>query len=169
MPNLSKGLDGASSTTAAETLTGIKTFEGASASADVLRTRVVGDTDPRMNVDADGTISWGGGAGAADTFLERGGGALLRTPSDFTVNGSFNVGSGSSATISGGLFANGSFNRIGNQTTDALSLYGAPGAAQAASIADAAGGAIIDAEARAALNSLLATVRHSTGIGIIAG
>jgi hypothetical protein len=40
---------------------------------------------------------------------------------------------------------------------------------QGAAVADAAGGATIDVEARAALNALLARVRASTGHGLIAG
>ena len=40
--------------------------------------------------------------------------------------------------------------------------------AQGAAVADAAGGATIDAEARTALNALLARVRASTGHGLIA-
>jgi hypothetical protein len=42
-------------------------------------------------------------------------------------------------------------------------------AAQGAAVADATGGAVIDVEARAALNSLLARARASTGHGLIAG
>lgn len=40
--------------------------------------------------------------------------------------------------------------------------------AQGAAVADAAGGAVIDVEARAALNALLAELRAATGHGLIA-
>ena len=49
--------------------------------------------------------------------------------------------------------------KIGTGTTQKLSVYGVAPVAQGAAIADAAGGVVIDAEARTALNALLARER----------
>ncbi len=56
-----------------------------------------------------------------------------------------------------GAGSNGSV--ILGQATDKVAIFGATPQAQSAPIADAAGGAIIDAEARTALNALLAYFR----------
>ena len=55
--------------------------------------------------------------------------------------------------------------KIGTATTQKLSVYNATPVVQGVSIADASGGATIDAEARTALNALLAYVRS---FGLIA-
>lgn len=55
--------------------------------------------------------------------------------------------------------------KIGTATTQKLSVYNATPIAQGAAVADAAGGAVVDAEARTALNALLARIR---AFGIIA-
>lgn len=49
--------------------------------------------------------------------------------------------------------------KIGNSGTDRLGLYGVAPAVQAAAIANVSGGATVDAEARTALNALLARLR----------
>jgi hypothetical protein len=71
-------------------------------------------------------------------------------------------------TIAGVLNANGN-SVIGNADTDTVGFYGDTGAARAGAIADAAGGAVIDAEARTAINALLAAMRATTGVGLITG
>ena len=69
--------------------------------------------------------------------------------------------------IDGGSIIAGSTNglKIGTATTQKIGIYNATPVVQGASVADASGGAIIDAEARTALNALLARVR---AFGLIA-
>ena len=55
--------------------------------------------------------------------------------------------------------------KIGTATTQKISVYNATPVVQGAAVADASGGAVIDAEARTALNALLARIRT---FGIIA-
>jgi hypothetical protein len=59
--------------------------------------------------------------------------------------------------------------RLGDATTDLVGFYGDSGSVQASAIPDASGGATVDAEARAAINALLAALRTTTGVALIAG
>jgi len=95
--------------------------------------------------------------GAGDIRLNTGSGSAIAT-----LNGSFEVSAiGDKIEFVASTFvsiqpANGNFK-----------IFGGNGAAQHAPIADATGGAVIDAEARTALNALLAAMRD-TGWGFIA-
>jgi hypothetical protein len=55
--------------------------------------------------------------------------------------------------------------KIGTATTQKLAFYNATPIVQGASVADASGGATIDAEARAAINALISRIE---AMGIIA-
>lgn len=56
-------------------------------SADAYQTRVTGDTNSRLNVDADGSMSWGPGNATQDTDLLRQGSGTLGTTSNFQFAG----------------------------------------------------------------------------------
>lgn len=62
--------------------------------------------------------------------------------------------------ITGNLTVNGN-SVLGNAAADLLGFHGSAGADQAAAIADAAGGATVDAEARTAVNAILAALRET--------
>lgn len=47
------------------------------------RTKVTGESQPRLIVQADGVFSWGSGGGASDTNLYRGGASILKTDDTF--------------------------------------------------------------------------------------
>lgn len=47
------------------------------------RTKVTGESQPRLIVQADGVLSWGSGGGASDTNLYRGGASILKTDDTF--------------------------------------------------------------------------------------
>jgi hypothetical protein len=72
---------------------------GAGTGSDVFQARVVGDTNSRMNMDADGSMSWGpGGAVTQDLFLNRTGAASMTISGtggfgDLTVTGQLNANS----------------------------------------------------------------------------
>lgn len=77
---------------------------GAATSTDAFQARVTGDTVSRLNIDADGVMSWGpGGASAQDTNLYRSFANELQTDSNFTVIGNLEVGG--TATVTGTLDA----------------------------------------------------------------
>lgn len=67
-------------------------------------------------------------------------------------------------TASGPATFNGNV-ALGNATTDLVGFYGVTATAQGASVADATGGAIIDTEARAAINALISRIE---ALGLIA-
>ncbi|MFV6033167.1 hypothetical protein [Streptomyces sp. NPDC056264] len=80
----------------------------ATAATDAIQTRVTGDAQPRLTVDADGTLRWGDGAGAPDISINRyaaGGlevsGALRFTNGQllFRSDGSVNVYSSAANTL----------------------------------------------------------------------
>lgn len=80
---------------AADTLTTNDTMRvyRSTTSGDALQTRVTGDTVSRLNVDADGTMSWGpGGAAAQDTNLYRSASDTLKTDDSLVVVGSLTAG-----------------------------------------------------------------------------
>lgn len=61
---------------------------GATTTTDAFQARVTGDTVSRLNIDADGGMSWGPGGGSAqDTNLYRSFANELQTDSNFTVIG----------------------------------------------------------------------------------
>ena len=61
---------------------------GATISTDAFQARVTGDTVSRLNIDADGGMSWGpGGASAQDTNLYRAAADELKTDDNFTIVG----------------------------------------------------------------------------------
>ena len=60
-------------------------------------------------------------------------------------------------------FATGTGTKIGTATTQKLAFYNAVPIAQGASVADASGGATIDAEARTAINALISRI-EATGL-----
>lgn len=84
---------------------------GASTTSDVFQARVVGDTNSRMNMDADGSMSWGpGGATTQDLTLARTGAAAMTISGtggfgDLTVTGQMNVNS--DLFVSGNIVAGG--------------------------------------------------------------
>lgn len=84
---------------------------GAATTSDVFQARVVGDTNSRMNMDADGSMSWGpGGAVTQDLFLSRSSAAAMTISGtggfgDLTVTGQLNVNS--NAFVSGNIVAGG--------------------------------------------------------------
>lgn len=83
-------------------------YTGAAAATDVITTRVSGDTDPRLTVDADGTLRWGSGSGAPTVSLGYNGGNL-ETPSYFVMasgqaNGDFTIfGTNFTLGVAGGV------------------------------------------------------------------
>lgn len=64
---------------------------GAASTTDVLTSKVAGDTDPQIVINANGRIEFGGGAGAVDTALFRDGSARLHTINDFVSEGNLIV------------------------------------------------------------------------------
>lgn len=51
-----------------------------------------GDTEPRLSIDAGGTVEWGSGAAPEDTNLYRSGTAELTTDGAFVIGTNLNVG-----------------------------------------------------------------------------
>ena len=51
-----------------------------------------GDSQPRLSIDAGGTVEWGSGSVAEDTNLYRAGSAQLKTDGAFVVGTNLNVG-----------------------------------------------------------------------------
>lgn len=51
-----------------------------------------GDVQPRLSIDAGGTVEWGSGSVAEDTNLYRAGSAQLRTDGAFVIGTNLNVG-----------------------------------------------------------------------------
>ncbi|MBX9392276.1 hypothetical protein K4749_01345 [Streptomyces sp. TRM72054] len=60
---------------------------GAASTTDLITTKVDGDTDPQLVINANGRIEFGGGAGAVDVALFRNGSAQLQTINDFVSEG----------------------------------------------------------------------------------
>lgn len=77
---------GAPSFTGSPVFSGDPDFRGALTTDPALRVRVTGDTNPRLNVGADGKFTWGSGGGAGDVILYRSAADLLATDSTFRVN-----------------------------------------------------------------------------------
>lgn len=51
-----------------------------------------GDVEPRLSIDAGGTVEWGSGSVAEDTNLYRAGSAQLKTDGAFVIGTNLNVG-----------------------------------------------------------------------------
>jgi hypothetical protein len=80
---------------AADVLATNDTFRtyGSGATTDSFQSRVTGDTVSRLNIDADGTMSWGpGGAAAQDTNLYRSAANTLKTDDALVVTGTAATG-----------------------------------------------------------------------------
>lgn len=80
---------------AADVLATNDTFRtyGSGASTDAIQTRVTGDTVSRLNIDADGGMSWGPGGGTAqDTNLYRSAANTLKTDDALIVTGAASTG-----------------------------------------------------------------------------
>jgi hypothetical protein len=58
----------------------------------LLQIRDDGDVEPRLSIDAGGTVEWGSGSVAEDTNLYRAGSAQLKTDGAFIVGTNLNVG-----------------------------------------------------------------------------
>lgn len=130
------------------TFTGASTFEGP----------IIGSG----NLDVAGDTTFGGPAfHQANVTIENGGDLSLASGSNATF--------GSDVTVSGQLQTTnvlraGSGPEVLHAGAGSLGFFAAVGTGQVGAIADAAGGATVDAEARTALNSLLAACR---GYGLI--
>jgi hypothetical protein len=85
-------------------------FTGASTSTAQIETDVTGDADPRLTIDADGSMHWGSGAAAADSSLQRntaaGGGALLTEGLEISGAYGLLVDEGGIGITAGGLLIN---------------------------------------------------------------
>lgn len=64
-------------------VSGVVISTGASASSDAFRTKVSGDANSRLNIEADGTMWWGNGTSAYDTNFYRSAAGLLQTDGRF--------------------------------------------------------------------------------------
>jgi hypothetical protein len=82
---------------------------GAAAGTDVISTRVTGDTQNRLTVNADGKLEWGPGDGVADTTLWRAAAATLMTNAEFNWGGS----SGRRLVANGNIITDGTVNAYG--------------------------------------------------------
>jgi hypothetical protein len=121
----------------------------------LIQTKLSTDSQNRFRVDGNGTVTWGpGGVTSPDTNLYRDSADLLKTDDSLWV--SVNLIVEGDATI-------------GGSAGNSIGFYGDDGAPQASAIPDASGGATVDTEARAAINALLAALRATTGVGLIAG
>lgn len=69
---------------------------GTVAGADMWRTRITGDAEPRFVMEADGNHLWGSGAAVPDVNLYRSAVGTIKTDQNFTVAGNLTVGSYSS-------------------------------------------------------------------------
>jgi hypothetical protein len=146
---------------------------------------VNGDAFRRVIYYADGAIAAGPGTATRDVWLHRSAVNTWTISSDgasgagnLAIRGTMAVTGAS--TLTGLLTANGgitlgdaqniAFNtttgtKIGTATTQKIGFWNATPVVQQSAVADASGGVVIDAEARTALNSLLAKLRT---LGIIA-
>lgn len=82
-----------------ETVTGVKTFNAgttfsrSAAANTALQALVTGDTQPRLNVGADGKLSWGpGGSTVTDTTFYRSAAGMVKTDQSLTVTNQLIVG-----------------------------------------------------------------------------
>lgn len=102
--NISGTVTGSPTWSGSPAFTGAPTFSGgvtfntvrplftrAAAASSVFGTRVTGDTQDRLEIDADGKHLWGTGAAAADTNFYRSGVGALTTDTALSVGGSLTV------------------------------------------------------------------------------
>jgi hypothetical protein len=113
----------------------------------LLYSQATGESDHRVEIWGDGFYVGDGTAGPSNSFTASGDNLLI------------NSGSGNMT-----LQANGGI-LIGGLPAQEIGFYGATPVVQAANIANPTGGGTIDAEARTAINSILAALE---GIGITA-
>lgn len=64
---------------------------GSATSANMWRSRVTSDANPRFTIQADGFMSWGPGSGAVDTTLGRNAAATLKVDDHLIVDGNLTV------------------------------------------------------------------------------
>lgn len=145
------------------------------AATDAFSTGVTGDTADRFVIDADGSLRWGPGNAALDVVMQRVGADFVKIFDKFfvaktdsvafrvaddaslvkltvdTVGDLIKLASGVDFDF-GGAGAAGC--RIG-QGVDKLAFYGKAPVGQQGAVGPPAGGAIIDVEARAAINAII--------------
>lgn len=106
-------------------LVGTLTFNGSAVSKAMAQGTVTGDTNPRIQIDAGGRISWGSGSGAADANINRTGAAALTLTGSLTI--SVNAVVSGNATVTGTLtdgtltyirMASGGGNKLWTQSAD---------------------------------------------------
>ena len=141
---------------------------------DVFVTSVTGDVASEFVLSADGRLEWGGGVGALDVNLYRSDANTLTTDDLFQSYGGVYVEAGLTVGLAAPLTLSGGSNvvldgitgsKIGTATTQKLAFYNATPIVQGASIADPAGGATVDAEARTAITALISRIE---ALGLIA-
>lgn len=150
----------------------------AATGTDAISVGVVGDTNDRFIIDADGALHWGPGSGATDTTLRRLSADFLETLDKFRVtktdSGAFRVATdggtayftvdtiGALIKLASGVdfdFAGaGAAGCIIGQAADKLAFYGKAPVAQQAAISPPSGGAIIDVQARSAINDIITAI-----------
>lgn len=89
---LSGTLSGAPTFSGTLLFTGAPIFRGALTTDGVLGTRVTGDTNSRLQIQADGRHVWGTGATTGDTNLYRSSADVLKTDDDLVVVGNLTAG-----------------------------------------------------------------------------
>lgn len=78
-------------------------FRGTTAAANIVRSRVTSDANPRFTIDADGNMNWGPGSAALDVRLFRSGTGELSTDTGdaLKVSGDFVAGSENGINVTG--------------------------------------------------------------------
>lgn len=74
----------------------------AAITSDVLSSRVIADANPRFTINADGTLEWGGGAGALDISLFRTAAPRLRTSTEFESVAEITAAAGTAGLVKSG-------------------------------------------------------------------
>lgn len=109
------------------------------------------------------TVASNGSVTQTDTLIVRGADVYGGGGSDFAGDAFFDGGFSDQSAATYGRALVGTFSRITQigaiDVGAKVGFYGVDGAVRAGAIADAAGGVVVDVEARAALNSLLAATR----------
>lgn len=69
----------------------------------VFQTDISGDTEARITISSDGTISWGSGSAATDTTLYRDSASVLRTGGALTIDNQLTVGNDDGSPAAGAI------------------------------------------------------------------